>query len=510
MTKHVIKHVIAALFSMLFLLNGSHASPREVLLKVPVRVYTGSGGQAGYLTGLSRADFSFHINGKQRDIKDFTAHRRSLGSPSPAEPGTGRAIVLSFDTSAHAKPLTEAVSGFVREVLEPGDLLLLRTPADLYTIEGKNRKAKILRSLPTILGTELLLRHRNRSAAIEKLDRLMESIETRLDRKKTGIRSAMLFANHFHEEWRQFYKTFFLANLEHYSQLAGRLASHKGEKWLIHFQDRDILPMWEKFRRIKKKLKRFADSLSKGGRTGAKLLTETLDKVERSMTFAGEFPMEELLNNLLGVNMGCHVVFLGDAPGASASPGYETILSVISRQTGGIPLEAKAEAGSIASALKRIDNHSDFFYDVVFAFNGVPEHKTLDLRVNRQNAQTYYKKSFNKDEFNWLMEHLDIAELEVTKVSLENRKLAFTIAGYRRAKADGKSGGSGIIKVDIRLLDSTGSAIYHTGQTLNASGPTVNISLNLPEKHSGYFKLSITAADTLTGKSAQFNKYVKL
>lgn len=484
-------------------LSGNAA--QDIMLQVPVRVSVDSSGQPGgkhFMAGLKAADFFLNINGQSRNIADFTALERSI-TTTPPTPGQGRTIALSFDVSNQysgvSGGLIDGVTGFISQHLTTNDTLLLRTPLDVYSFKGKKGKDRIIAHVQTILKNDLLQQKREKQAAIDRLNKLIRDTEQKLDRKKMGIRSAMLFANHFFEEWRQFYKRFLMANLEHFSGMTERTAGFKGDKWLIHFQERTTLPMWVNFQRIKKKLNGFAARMLKKS-SGGRILKETLEKIDRSMSFRGDFPMDELMNSLLGVNLGCNMVFLSGSEGQAGetgfSPDYETILSLIARRTGGTAVIAYEN--QLDQALEKVAAHKDYYYRLVFAFNGKAADKNLKIGVNRPGARAFYKKTFKAAEFQWLMKHLGNTEFKMDNYSLKGHTLGFTVYG------------SGVMEVEVRLIDSNGAAIYRTAKTLNSTGPSTAISLQLPQEHRGYFKLSVTVKDKRTQKTTGMNQYVKL
>jgi hypothetical protein len=495
-----------------------------VLLKLPVRVFTRAEGgiQMPYTGNLKGDDFRLQINGEQRPVEELTARSRSLGNP-----GAGRSIALSFDLSGNAKPLIDAVVQFVKQTAAANDHLLVRTPVDLYKLENLSAdKEQMLRHIRTILENDLLQQQRNKQAAVAKLMKLIDTVEKKLDQKQIGIRSALLFANHFHEGWRHFYNEFLLANLVYFSRVATRFAAAKGEKYLVHFQERDLLPMSVRFHTIHARLNAYAESLPENNQKAAALLKETLAKIERSMFFARDFPMDELLNGLMGVNVGCYMVFLDTGPNRepgptavkaessnkpeASSPGYESILKTIAAHTGGITVYAPIDSTAIANALEQVSSHTDRFYELIFKFNGKAENKRFQVLIPGIEATIYHKRLFQKEEFDWLMKYTNVDRLTVSGFKLESYKLTFTISGYQPAPGSAGSPGIGKLKVDIRLIDSTGTAVYQTGKTLKAGGDAVTISIDLPDRYVGYFKLNIDVRDLATNSTSQLNKYVKL
>jgi hypothetical protein len=354
----------------------------------------------------------------------------------------------------------------------------------------------------------------NKTTSFSILNQMIETLENKLDAKKAGIRSVLLFINHFTNEWRKFDKGFLLANLEQYSELTSLLAQKNSERWMIHFQERDLLPMLTRYQRISGKIKTFLSSLTKGYEDKVPLIQKSLDNIEKSMLFSESFPLEQLLDILLGVNLSYNVVFFSNQDSISqgqdsVSPGYEKILKDIALKTGGISLTSRDK--HLLKYLETIIQHEDFYYELIFTFAGEPEDKKIEINI-APGASAFYKKKFRKDELQWLKDWLK-EDIGLTNFALKGRHLDFTISGFKMnpiKNADGEPVLTGIIKIEIRLIDNKSTTVHETSNTLRANDKSFDVSLELPSKFSGYFKLSITAIDLVSNQSCQLNKYIKI
>jgi hypothetical protein len=354
----------------------------------------------------------------------------------------------------------------------------------------------------------------NKAASLDNLNQLIENLEKKLDTKKGGIRSVVFFINHYANEWRKFDKGFLLANLEQYSDITSLLAQKRCEKWLIHFQERDLVPMLTRYRRIAHRIKKYLSSLPKEYQDKVPLIRNSLDKIEESMLFSEDFPMEELLNILLGVNINYNVIFFSNQDrktdgGDSISPGYEKILKDISRITGGISIISTQT--NLVKHLEAVTQHVDYYYELVFTFAGEPEDKNIEINVT-PGSSAYYKKKFRKEELKWLMDWVK-EEIGLSGFALAGHQLSFTLSGFKMnpvKDTNGQPVPTGIIKVEIRLIDDKSTTVYETGNTLRTNDKSFHVSLTLPSEFSGYFKLSITAIDLVANQSCQLNEYVKI
>ncbi|UCH97002.1 MAG: hypothetical protein JSV88_09165, partial [Candidatus Aminicenantes bacterium] len=249
------KKMIVLFFALLLVFDLSlmYSTQKELFLKLPVRVIARSESTDNYVKDLNKNDFELRINGEKKPIVDFFMKKRSIGDISS---GRGRQFVLSFDAVDYAKPLADTVSHFVHRVLTPSDQLLVRSPLHTYRINTESGKAEILQFIKTKLEEDILQRKKDKAASFDNLDKLIENLEKKLDAKKAGIRSVLFFINHYTNEWRKFDKAFLLSNLEQYLETASLLAEKSGEKWLIHFQERDLVPMLARYQKISEKIKK--------------------------------------------------------------------------------------------------------------------------------------------------------------------------------------------------------------------------------------------------------------
>jgi hypothetical protein len=510
---NVIKKIIILLLSLVTTFHVIHPSPsqKELLLKVPVRVLMETNTGWEYAKGLKADDFELYINGEKRSIVEFYSKNRSMQSTPQ-----GRHFALSFDVTDYSQSLSDTISHFIHHILTPSDHLLVRSPVHIYKLNTTAGKKEIINYIETNLKKDILQYKDSKTAAIDNLHILIRSLEKKLDSKKIGIRSILLFISHYSNQWNNFYTYFLAGNLEKYSEIASRMSmeDRKAEKWLIHFQEniRDITSILGQYQKISTKLKKYVSSKQNSVGDQAVLITDSLDKIEKSMHFSESSFGEELLNVLLGVNLNCNVVFFNRQH--NTLPGYKQILRDISRKTGGISPDTE----NLVKGMQEIKKHTDFYYELIFKFDGNVEDKNIRVtaRAPLLNETTkthlYYKRRFKKDEFKYLLDWLTQAEKEIsiTGYSLENHRLSFIISGFKQNRANPQQPGPGHIRVDIRLINDQQETVYETGNTLKAADDSVSISLDLSSKFHGYFKLSITASDLISEKKFELKKYIKL
>jgi hypothetical protein len=505
------KKIIIAFFTMLMLgwCHFIYPDQGKLFFKLPVRVISEKEPVSEYAKDLNKNDFELSIDGEQKPVLEFFKKERSIAGTAGE-----RQFVLAFDAVDYGKPLADAVSHFVQQILTPSDQLLIRSPIQTYRIDTKSDKQEAIQYIKTILEKDIKQWKENKAAFLNNLNQSIENLEKKLDARKGGLRSVLFFINHYANEWRKFDKGFLLANLEQYADITSLLAQKSGEKWWIHFQERDLVPMLTRYRKIVPRIKKYLSSLPKEYQDKVSLIQGTMDKIERSMLFTEDFPMDDIMDILLGVNINYNVIFFSTQDQEadsenSVSPGYEKILKDISRAAGGISIISAP--GNLVTPLETVGKHVDFYYELVFALPGEPGDKHIKINVTT-GSSAYYKKKFRKEELAWLMDWVK-EEIGISGFALAGRQLSFTVSGFKMdsiKNADGQSVPTGIIKVGIRLIDEKSITVYETGNTMKSNDKSFKVSLGLPSKFSGYFKLSITAVDLVANQDCELNKYVKI
>jgi len=493
--------------------KNADGSSAELKIRLPVRVIApmkeGSG--IDYLENLHKDDFTLMVNEQKRPILDFSLNRRSITRIEGE-----RQFVLYFDASDYSEILSGTVIYFVKNILKPADRLFICSPLHTYRIDPKFAKADIIEYIKTNLNKDFRQWKDKKNKAFDNLEQMINTLGKKLAVKRIGMNSILLFINNFTYQWRKFDREFLLSGLEYLPEIASLLAQQEGEKWIIQFQERDLLPLLGKFKNLAKDIKRHLASLPKSYKKDITLIGSSLDKIEQSLLFEEEFPLEDLLNALLGVNIDYNIIFLNgnnyiekDRRINSVIPGFERILSEVARKSGGICLYADAADTNPEKVINTLSQHKDVYYNLAFSVGNEPGDRKIEILLDKPEAELYYKRKFKKEEIKWLKEWVK-QEIGLSGISLEGNRLSFTISGFKIKTDSGSKPGQGLVKVEIRLIDDKNTIIYQTANTLKPVETEINISLNLPDRYKGYFKLSLDVRDLAAGKNCQVKKYIKL
>lgn len=475
---------------------------REIQVKIPVRVSL-----AGNLEkNLGKKDFKLYINGQPNEIIEFFAVNRSLSRMK-----LNRRFILAFALTEYDRNTAAAVSYFVNNILNESDRLLVWSPLKKITrIASTSDKKQVLNAVEKIFKEDTGLYKQ----ALETAANNLENTAGVLLLNPAGIK---YFIKTYTWQVDNFNARFVFPDFANYNDIASFLAGETGEKWLIHFQERQIFPCHRAFPAAETRIREYAASLNRKKKSGveaAAFIENGLAAIRESMDISKSYPSAAVFNFFLGLNIGYHVVFTGaDAktaagmPASAAGAAYERILRDLSGQTGG----AAIAAADAAAGLQTIISSTDYYYDIVFKLDGETEDKEIKLETQAPGTSVFYKNKFTKEEINILFAAVAESGITISGDELQGYNLVFKVSGFRvvpEEKSPDRKTGS--VQVEIRLLDDRNETVYQTGRTLKSSGDTIDISLRLPETYKGYFKLTITAVDSITGGKAETGKYIKL
>lgn len=501
-------HVLVALFILFISLQL--AAGDDVLLKLPVRVV--SKGQP--VLTLKKADFSFYINEQRKEIIDLLGTKRTLSKAD--EP---RNFVLAFNLTEYGQQISEGISYFVEHVLDKNDSLIILTPLKMYRIAVSDKKVKIVEDIEKIVKKDSLNFKKNKISSRDNLLREIRKVNrggsitsggkagNTTDLTTTTI---MQFLNDYNREWGNFKTKFLFPDLRQYSSLAMLLAKQSGEKWFINFQQREIMPALGEFKKAADSIRGYLSSVtSTEDQAAASSISSGLQTLEKAMLVSENFPRQILANLLMGANFSYNVILFRSLrqdisnPDAQ-SPDYEGILRDFSEQTGGKDLDTTDLKEGIGAIMK----NTDFYYDLIFKFEGTVEDKNIRVEAAVPGAKIFYKDKFYKSEIQNLIDYLKEPKINISGFSIKGNQIRFTIGEFKIDKVENQQ--AGLMAVKIELKNDKHDTVFKTSKTLKSIKKSITISLPLPATHKGYFQLHIQARDLLSQKSHDLNKYIKL
>lgn len=497
------KHIIFLTIT-LFLLTGAAYTADDIYLKIPVRIYK----NGEYFKGLSKEDFSLKVNGKVRTIEETLTGERSINDISER-----RNFILQFNLTDYGKNITSGIEFFINEVIRKKDNLIIWTPVKVYRIRADKPKQDIISDIEKIVKEDSFNYKRLKEAERNKLNTIIRKFLEFVPNQKDSspqISNIFRFLNNYSREWLSFKSKFLLPDIGKYYGVFSLLSrEYPGEKYFINFQQREVIPSLNKYQQIKNLINNYVSDLAGTSESSyTSSISNALKKIDKSILLSDNFNPENLVSPFKGANISYNLLLFhsfrqsGDDSDA-VSPDLEGILRSISRSTGGLSVITNNFKEGIDSMMKK----SDHYYYLVYRFNGKKGEKKIEVAINNKDAVLFYKDKFFPDEIDLLIKLAAQPKISISEVTITGEQLTFEISDYAKK---GKEKKTGIIKVEIRLLDKDRKKVMEKMNTLRAVKDPVKISLKMTPGLKGFFKLEIIVKDMNKNKTANFSKYIEL
>ena len=469
---------------------------KEILLKIPVRVAAAGGLEKN----LEKKDFTLFINGEPREILEFFSKNRSINQSK-----SKRNFVLAFNFSDYGQSMTDAIFHFAKNILTGNDKLIVWSPLrKVYRINVSTNKQKVAADIEKIVKEDSSAYKKN----LEITKRALDNLAMRIRMEPTEIQR---FINSYSREFNNFKSRFLLSDVNRYDTIAAFLLAEQGDKWLINFQESQYIPSVSYFDSAKKRIRGYIANLTGPEASWAASLNSGLNAIEKSMMISETYPKEALLNLLLGLNINYNLIIFMNMRKPTGfktrTPDYEGIFEDFAKKTGGI----SKHTPNLIDGLNAIKKNVDYYYEVVFKYNGKVEDKEIKVKVTKPGAKIFYKNKFLINEIKALSDIINDPGVAITDYNLKGYNLKFKISGFNIDENEKSANkGSGIVRINIKLFDDKNELIFKTGKALKSEKESIDISLNLPAKYKGYFKMTVEAVDHFSGRNTELNKYIKL
>lgn len=505
MQKRLTGFILMAAFFALPLI----AAKAPVHFPLTVRIVKES--SADPLPAPAKEDFLLTVNGQPREILDLTGNTVSM-SQRPDFPG--RNFILSFKMTGFTQPTADAVSYFVTEIMTKADSLLLLTPVKMYQITVTGNKEKMIAEIGKLLEQDCSLYKKNLNAAKTGLEgeltRMKRLFRGGVDDKAniTGYKMVGMFLNTFPQSFINFRNRFLFPETSRLGKVLDLLEDRDGQRWWLHFQEGDTFELIPKVHEIIKKIDQYNSESS----LARQAFSSGVRQLEQLMGLTSSFPSQQLTGAFLGGDVRYNTIIIAarDSKGNTAEVVYNPVnlLAQVAGTTGGKAVHTvNPEQG-----VREIANHRDRFFRLLFAHDGRPGGRQVKVTLKNTNGgvkkKLSYKENYSDDEVKNLIRRLSTPRIQITGVVIDKRRgtVGFSIKAitFHREKS------FGLVKAQVELLDTKGKQVYLTGNTLRASGREVSISVPLPRKFKGAFKLVIHAYDLIANRLTLYEKDVGL
>lgn len=297
--------------------------------------------------------------------------------------------------------------------------------------------------------------------------------------------------------------------MKNYQKVLGFLGSREGERWWIHFQQGDSFGVVASARSVAKQIDEYCNLYS----LARDSFQNNLRQLEKLLRLSESFPADQLLNVFNSGNirynsiLWVHRKHMGRSSASDIIPIMWAVFEQISRDTGGKTINTiDPELG-----IKTIYHHQDHYYQLTYSFNGSVEEKKIDVTAataDMKETNLSYKHVYPEEEMRSLIQYLCKERVQINDFSLNKNKILFSIDEVTLNKNKGDS--FGLVKVRIKLFSQSGELVYRTENILRSSKQQITVSIPLPIRHKGKFKLIIDVCDIIVNQLTSFEQLVVL
>lgn len=480
-----------------FIIFGVESIPLKISL-IPSNI-------SADLVELKKGDLKLFINNVERDILELSKEVNSISKKSIL----GRNFILSFDMTDYGQRLVQGITCFVNEILYPGDILLLISPKSVYQIKVIIKKEQMIKTILTLVKRDCFVYKKNRSASEKNLEKILKRMDNIIeDRipiregdlysvynldKKTAIHQ---FLSNYTREFLNFKNQFLLPDMGKFYRLLDILDTREGEKWWIHFQQRDIYPSLSILKQMINKIRSYLSSMVTGeDLVWASSLSTRISQLEKQLFLADQYPIEKYLQIIMKGNIYYNVLFFQNLRQNEKEtvthfvPDLEAILKKLVNHSGGKAIISN----DLKSGMRELKNHSICFYNLFWSFNGIMENKEIKLIAEDSKINLDYRKKFSESEIKTLYHFISEKKVRIENVLIVPRSLKFSIVHF---KLDTKKK-YGILRVEINLFNKEDKNVYKSENSLRGNKDKIDISLPIPKFKPGFYRLNIRVYDRM-------------
>ena len=491
--------------------NGAEETIAEkvkvVNVVVPVRVFA-----AGKpVSDLKKEDFTILENNRLQSINGFYMESKKIAMSADAvsresQTPPSRYFVLAFRVHDFNDALRQGLVYTFEKILRPQDRLLVFMNDFSKPYDDLADKENILLEVEQNLQDQCHILRNAMSAKLKELDEWVKKIKLGWEDKAMMWASPSAFQRDFLQKYLELlrdYKSRFLTqSIDKYYLFSKYLEKIGGEKWVISFCQKEMLPRVSDTAEVMRYLEeQIAKSEASTWDHGMGVtLTQMQRDLEIETSTGVEFPIDDVSKLFYKVNATFHSILI-DTQFDSRSPdlefkaisgGMERSLRVLSEKTGGTAVSST----DVRSSLAKLAEKEDSYYMLTYVPRSAIVGK-IKVNVARKGCTVVYDDNQRADYIDKYLEKMAGAKsvVKIEGLSLENKRLSLTLSGYTLAKL--KDEIAGFIGVHIRLKNEQKKDVYNGNKMYKAGSPSFGLSLDFPDLEPGRYDVVVDVIDQI-------------
>lgn len=475
-------------------------------VEVPVRVFF----DGKPVDHLQKSEFKLYEGKKLQTVHGFYIKRKKINLADSKPPA--RYFVLVFRVLDYHREFKRGVDYVFDNILRPDDqVLVFANEQTLFFKDLKNR-TKIRQLVHRILKEQAKNARNLLTLYFQKVKDQLNY--TKLELAFTGGsgpheagRLLDNFLNRYLLLWKEYKRRYLLPDLNTYYNFARHLEKIKKEKWAINFYQIELFPQLKFSGRMRKQIEDFIDGLVTGrpeDQVLGRLLNDLLQKVDRELAVAQDFPADEVSKLFYKVDTTFHSIFMNtsekdadeDLDIKRVATDLENSLREITEKTGGGLIATR----DLRSALSEVSHKEDIYYMLTYRPEDPQQIGKIRVEVNNKKYHVLYDNNMRAD---YIREYLEKRKAEnpavqIDRAEFQDKKLNLVLSNFLM-KSEGKES-RGKLKVRIRIKDSQNRMLYDQAKTISAQKDSIRLSVGFNWLKRGTYDVVVDARDLFTGK----------
>lgn len=513
------KKIVFIIMSV-FLLLPRTAEPQDVLkekvevvnVEVPVRVFR-DGVPVG---GLSKDDFRLSEDKEPQTINGFYVRKKKMNVQNtelqPASPAPKpRYFVLVFRILDYNQQMKNGVQYIFDHLLRENDKLLVLVNDRTLLLNQDIWQVKRQEILDQLLAEEAL-------KARQKLEQFFMLVQKDLD--QTKLRMLMErdqnfyppriieFLEQYLQTWKEFKNKYLIPDLDKFYNFARHLEKVKEEKWVLTFYQIEMFPKMKISGPIRRQIDALVDDMTASGGSAeqfAKVISRSLDAIDRTMNAAGEFPAEQIGKMLIRVDTTYHCFISGVVrEGLSEDLEYKKVASDLENSLREITKSSGGEvifSGNIGSALHAIEEKEDVYYVLTYEPKNRERTGKVRIELNDPRCRLFYDDQVRSDYIAAYLKKKKVEDptLQLDRIALAGNQLQLEISSFKMLEAKAKK--SGQLRVAISIRDDHDRTLYEQSRSLAAKEANVSLVVDFTFLKPGKYFFLVDVCDLLSGRT---------
>jgi hypothetical protein len=513
--------IFLILFGLIFFgwLNSQEEPVKEkvevVNVEVPVRVFL----DGAPVAGLTRDDFQLFEGKEKQTINGFYVRKKKLAVENvsiKSEKGSvaapGRYIVLVFRLIEYNQQMKKGVDYLFEHILRDNDQLLVMV---------NNRTLALNRDVWQIKRQELLDQVLREEAAKARQDLEMYFLAVQNDLDQTKL-SALLernatfyppniinFLEKYMRTWDEFKKKYLVPDLDKFYNFAHYLEKIQKEKWVLSFFQIEMFPSMKLGVGIRQQIEQLVSELQIARAEDSlhsQIIAQLLERVDRRLNVADDFPVEEVSKMLVKVDTTYHSFIMSvQREVLSEDLEYKKVASDIENSLRGIATQSGGEvifSGDIGSGLHSIVEKEDIYYVLTYEPKNPAKKERVRIKLANAKYRLFYDDNVRADYIGEYLRKRKAQDptLRLNHLQLTATQLQLEIIDFKMTET--AKGLRGNLKLNIRIRNEQNQQLYDQNRTFLAKEGRVSVAIDFSWLKPGKYMFLVDACDLLSEKTA--------